>query len=108
MPAPRWHALRVMAVAAALPGMGQVLNGTPKRGLVFVFYIVLLGTLTYQLADPEVSFLGRYAGGLFVYAISVMDAYLWAARRPAPASAGPSVRPRRQPRESTPRMLRKR
>jgi hypothetical protein len=75
--------LMVLGVAIVLPGMGQVLNRTPMRGLVFVFYIVLLGTITYHLAPPERSFLGQYAGGLFVYAISVLDAYRWAARRQA-------------------------
>ncbi|WP_214366821.1 hypothetical protein [Pseudonocardia sp. H11422] len=71
--------LVVLGVAIILPGVGQVLNRTPLRGLVFVFYMVLLGTITYHLTTPEHSFLGRYAGGLFVYAVSVLDAYRWAA-----------------------------
>ncbi|MGH3328817.1 MAG: hypothetical protein ACRDPT_13670 [Streptomycetales bacterium] len=75
------HPLLVLAVAAVLPGVGQVVNRTPVRGLVFVFYIVLLGAVTYHLTTPGHSFLGRYAGGLFVYAISVVDAYKWAAYR---------------------------
>ncbi|MGH3345268.1 MAG: hypothetical protein ACRDPK_20855 [Carbonactinosporaceae bacterium] len=75
------HPLLVLAVAAVLPGVGQVVNRTPLRGLVFVFYILLLGTVTYHLTTPGHSFLGRYAGGLLVYAISVLDAYKWAAHR---------------------------
>jgi hypothetical protein len=43
--------------------------------------MLLLGTITYQLTTPEHSLLGRFAGGLFVYAISVMDAYRLAAHR---------------------------
>lgn len=81
----------VLAAAILLPGSGQVMNRMPVRGLIFVFYILLLGTITFQLTTPEHSFLGRYAGGLFVYAISVLDAYIWAARRAAAgrdASAG--------------------
>ncbi|GAA5174784.1 hypothetical protein GCM10023321_79420 [Pseudonocardia eucalypti] len=73
----------VLGVAIVLPGMGQVLNRAPVRGLVFVCYMVLLGVITYHLTTPEHSFLGRYAGGLFVYAISVMDAYRTAAARAA-------------------------
>ncbi|MHA6794979.1 hypothetical protein ACVGVM_15920 [Pseudonocardia bannensis] len=73
--------LLVLGVAIVLPGVGQVLNRTPVRGLIFVFYMLLLGTITYQLTTPEHSFTGRYAGGLFVYAISVLDAYRWAAYR---------------------------
>jgi hypothetical protein len=77
----RARPLLVLAVAIVLPGVGQLLNRTPVRGLIFVFYILLLGTITYQLTTPDHSLLGRYAGGLFVYAISVLDAYRWAAYR---------------------------
>jgi hypothetical protein len=48
---------------------------------VLVFYIVLLGVVTYQVAPPEASALGHVAGGAFVYALSVLDAYQGAARR---------------------------
>lgn len=77
----RARPLLILGIAIVLPGVGQVLNRTPVRGLVFVFYILLLGTITYHLTTPDHSFLGRYAGGLFVYAISVLDAYRWAAQR---------------------------
>lgn len=65
----------VLAVAIVLPGMGQVLNGQPRRGLLMVFYMLLLGVLTYRLAAPERSLVGHLAGGLFVYALSLLDAY---------------------------------
>lgn len=68
----------VMLIAILLPGMGQVLNNTPVRGLMIILFGVILGLITYQVADPHVSMVGRFAGGLFVYAISVMDAYYWA------------------------------
>lgn len=71
----------VLVVAVVLPGMGQVLNNQPKRGLVMVFYILLLGLLTFTFADPEASFVGKFAGGVFVYAMSVVDAYRAAALR---------------------------
>lgn len=76
-----WQPMLVLLVAVVLPGVGQVINRMPLRGLVFVFYIVLLGTVTFHLTTAEHSFLGRYAGGLFVYAVSVLDAYTWAAYR---------------------------
>jgi hypothetical protein len=84
--------LLVLAAAIVLPGSGQVLNRTPVRGLIFVFYIVLLGAITYHLTTPDHSLIGRYAGGLFVYAISVMDAYRAAAFRAAAARADRSRR----------------
>lgn len=75
------HPLLVLAIALVLPGVGQVVNGQPRRGLVFVFYTLLLGVITYLVAPDDASFLGRVAGGAFVYAISLLDAYQVAARR---------------------------
>ena len=65
----------VLAVATFLPGMGQVMNRQPLRGLIFVFFILLLGAFTLKTAAPEVSFVGKVAGGLFVWAMAMMDAY---------------------------------
>jgi hypothetical protein len=65
----------VLAVAIILPGMGQVLNRQPVRGLVFVCFAVLLGAFTLKTAAPEVSFVGKVSGGLFVWAMAVLDAY---------------------------------
>jgi hypothetical protein len=84
--------LLVLAAAIVLPGSGQVLNRAPVRGLIFVFYIVLLGAVTYHLTTPDHSMIGRYAGGLFVYAISIMDAYRAAALRAAAAHVDRSRR----------------
>lgn len=71
----------VLAIAIFLPGVGQVVNGTPLRGLTMLFFMGLLGLFTLLTTTPEHSFLGRYAGGLFVYAIAIMDAYRWARYR---------------------------
>ena len=73
----------VLLTAIVLPGMGQALNNTPLRGLVMMMFAVILGLVTYHLASPQVSAVGHVAGGLFVYAISVMDAYYWARVRSA-------------------------
>jgi len=72
------HPYVVLITALLLPGMGQVLNGTPKRGFVMVLFMILLGWVTYYTTTPDHSFIGRYAGGIFVYAISLMDAYRFA------------------------------
>ncbi|MGQ0656788.1 MAG: hypothetical protein ACT4NU_01640 [Chromatiales bacterium] len=76
-PRPR-HPYLVALVALLLPGCGQILNNQPARGLRFVFFTLLLGWITYHLTTPGHSFLARYAGGLFVYSLSVLDAYKWA------------------------------
>ena len=65
----------VLAIAALLPGCGQVINRQPVRGLMFVFFILLLGAFTLKTAGVEVSIIGKLAGGIFVYAMSVLDAY---------------------------------
>ena len=65
----------VLAVAIILPGMGQVLNRQPLRGLVFLFFVVLLGAFTLKTAAPDISFVGKFSGGLFVWAMAVFDAY---------------------------------
>ena len=67
--------LAILALAIVLPGAGQVFNREPVRGLIFVFFMLLLGGFTLQTASPEVSIVGKLAGGLFVYAVSIFDAY---------------------------------
>jgi hypothetical protein len=78
---PPLHPLWVLVIAILLPGVGQVMNNTPKRGLMFLFFIMSLGWVTLHLAPPDASFVGRYAGGFFIYAISIADAYRWARYR---------------------------
>jgi energy-converting hydrogenase Eha subunit C len=65
----------VLATAVVLPGMGQVLNRQPVRGLTFVCFAVLLGGFTLKTAAPDVSFVGNVSGALFVWAMAVLDAY---------------------------------
>lgn len=65
----------VLAIALVLPGMGQVLNRQPMRGLTFAFFALLLGAFTLVTADPHVSWVGKLSGGLFVHALAVLDAY---------------------------------
>lgn len=74
---PKW----VLLVAILLPGVGQVLNNTPLRGLIMVGFMLMLGLITFNLAQPHVSMVGKLAGGIFIYALSVMDAYYWAKYR---------------------------
>jgi hypothetical protein len=81
--APPLHPYLVLAAAIILPAAGQVLNRTPKRALIMIFFMLSLGMVTYQLTPPERSFVGRHAGGVFVYAIAVLDAYRWARYRAA-------------------------
>src|SRR5215510_16201751 len=78
---PPLHPYWVLLIAVFLPGVGQVVNNTPNRGMMFLFFIMSLGWVTMHLSSPDAPFVGRYAGGLFIYAISVLDAYRWARYR---------------------------
>ena len=69
------HPYLVLLIAILLPGCGQVLNRQPTRGLVFLFFMLLLGTITWITAKPEASLIGHLAGGIFVYALTIPDAY---------------------------------
>jgi hypothetical protein len=71
----------VLLVGALLPGMGQVLNNMPSRGVVFVFFMLSLGVVSFHLTTPEHSFIGRHAGGFLIYVISLVDAYRLASLR---------------------------
>ncbi len=75
-PPPRpLNPLVILALAIVLPGSGQVFNKEPYRGLMFLFFMLLLGGFTLKTASPDVSIVGKLAGGIFVYAISIFDAY---------------------------------
>lgn len=65
----------VLAAAILLPGAGQVINREPVRGLIFLFFLLLLGGFTLKTAAPDVSMVGKLAGGIFVYAMAIFDAY---------------------------------
>ncbi|WP_323716158.1 hypothetical protein [Paracoccus aminovorans] len=65
----------VLASAIVLPGSGQVWNGEPQRGLIFLFFLLLLGGFTLVTSGPDVSFVGRFAGAFFVHAMAIFDAY---------------------------------
>ena len=74
---PKW----VLLISILLPGVGQLLNNTPVKGLVMVSFMVILGLITFNLAQPHISMVGKLAGGIFIYALSIMDAYYWAKYR---------------------------
>jgi hypothetical protein len=74
-PKPPLNPYIVLLVSILLPGVGHVLNNQAKRGIIMLFFMISLAWVTYHLTTPQHSFLGRHAGGLFVYAMSIPDAY---------------------------------
>jgi hypothetical protein len=65
----------VLAASLVLPGSGHVLLGLAPRGLMFLFFIILLGWASAHLMPDTASFFVRHIGGIFVYGLSVIDAY---------------------------------
>ncbi|EHK57113.1 hypothetical protein [Allomesorhizobium alhagi] len=65
----------VLALAIALPGAGHVAVRDAPRGLAFAFFVVLFSVVSYMTTMPDQTFIGRHAGGLFVWALSIPDAY---------------------------------
>ena len=69
------HPYVILALAILFPGSGHVALGLPFRGLGFAFFTLLLALLAWQVTTPTHSFVGRSAAGLFVWAMSIPDAY---------------------------------
>jgi hypothetical protein len=65
----------VLAIAAVLPGMGHVICGAGRRGMMLQLFMIMGAFVTWHLAPPGVSLAGKLAGGLFVYALSLPEAY---------------------------------
>ncbi len=65
----------VLLAAIMVPGAGHLLLGKQLRGAYFLFFSIVLGWLTTKIAPEQASFIGRHAGGFFIYALSLPDAY---------------------------------
>jgi len=75
-PAPRNPRL-VLLAAIILPGSGHVLQGRAPRGLMFLFFTIILGWASSHVMPETASFIGRHIGGIFIYGMSIIDAYKW-------------------------------
>ena len=69
------HPYAILAAALLLPGAGHVLQGKQQRGLMFLFFTIVLGWVSLRIMPDEFSFFTRHVGGIFIYGISVLDAY---------------------------------
>ena len=65
----------VLGIAIVLPGMGHVICGAVRRGMVMQLFMILGAFVTWHLAPQGASLAGKLAGGLFVYALSLPEAY---------------------------------
>jgi hypothetical protein len=72
---PPVHPYLVMLIAMVAPGSGHWAAGNIQRGVMFAWFMFVFGWLSWRLAGPNIGVIGRLSGGLFIYALSVMDAY---------------------------------
>lgn len=89
------HPYLVLLSSLLLPGSGQVLNGQMRRAFTMQMFMIALAFITWRLTPPERDLIGRLSGGLFVYALSVVEAYRvarvrWTVFHYAPAAGAPS------------------
>jgi len=81
------HPYVVLVIAILLPGFGHVVCGRTRRGLTMQLFMISLAFVTWNLTTPAQSLAGRLAGGLFIYALSIPEAYRaaklrWVAAQP--------------------------
>jgi hypothetical protein len=69
------HPKVVLLLACLAPGAGHLALGRWNRGLGFALFAAFFAALTWKFAPPDRSLIGHAAGGLFVWAISIPDAY---------------------------------
>jgi hypothetical protein len=62
-------------VVSLIPGAGHVLLGQPQRGLMFLFFMTILGWISLKLMPEQASFVGRHIGGVFIWGMSIIDTY---------------------------------
>lgn len=65
----------VLFASLLVPGAGHVVLGKPQRGLMFLFFTVVLGWVSLRMMPDTASFFARHAGGILIYGFSVIDAY---------------------------------
>lgn len=69
------HPYLVMLIAAVAPGSGHWAAGQIQRGMMFAWFMFILGWICWHLIPPEQGTLMRLAPGLLIYGVSVLDAY---------------------------------
>jgi hypothetical protein len=72
---------KLVLLASLLPGAGHVMLGLAPRGLQFLFFMLIFGWLSLRLMPEHMSFFARHVGGIFIYGVSIQDAYRIALRR---------------------------
>jgi hypothetical protein len=65
----------VLLIAALAPGSGHWAAGNIQRGVMFAWFMFVFGWIGWRLIGPDHTAIARLAGGLFIYGLSILDAY---------------------------------
>ena len=65
----------LLLLASLIPGAGHVWLGQAPRGLMFIFFLAILGWLSTKIMPETATFIGRHIGGVFIWGMSIIDAY---------------------------------
>ena len=75
LPEKKYTRLAIFLASVIVPGSGFVLLGKPGRGLMYVVWMLFFGFLTFKATSPQISLIGRYAGGIAIWALSLVELY---------------------------------
>ena len=65
----------LLLAASLVPGAGHVWLGQAPRGLMFIFFMTILGWISTKIMPEHASLIGRHIGGVFIWGMSIIDAY---------------------------------
>lgn len=68
-----WKNCFIIISAVIFPGSGHVLSKKPVKGLMYVFWIISMGYISWMLTNSSVHFIIRCSGGLTVWIASVLE-----------------------------------
>lgn len=75
------HPRLVLLLSILAPGAGHLALGRTGRAFGLAFFTLFFAALTWKICPADRSWIGRTAAGLFVWALSIPDAYQSAVRR---------------------------
>jgi hypothetical protein len=65
----------LVLTASIIPGAGHVWLGQAQRGLMWLFFTIILGWVSTKIIPEQMSFFSRHVGGILIYGLSILDAY---------------------------------
>lgn len=85
------HPYLVMLIAIVAPGSGHWAAGQIQRGMMFAWFMFLLGWISWKLVPADYGTFTRLSPALLIYGLSILDAYRiarfnWERHRLAPGT----------------------